>query len=107
MQWQSGSDFFAMGGYAAFIWPAYALTAAVLIGLWALSLRSLRLRAKLVGITNHSTSQNATTSSHTMAPGSATPMCCAVTVQAHQPSGTDMPISKPMSAAFKNWSINT
>lgn len=36
--------FFAMGGYAAFVWPAYALTAAVLIGLWGLSMRSLRQR---------------------------------------------------------------
>ncbi len=27
------SDFFAMGGYAAYIWPAYAVSAIVLAGL--------------------------------------------------------------------------
>ena len=39
-----------------------------------------------MGMASHSTSQKATTSSQTMAPGSATPMWRAVTVQAHQPS---------------------
>jgi heme exporter protein D len=34
--------FLAMGGYAQFVWPAYALAALVLIGLLALSLRQLR-----------------------------------------------------------------
>ena len=33
--------FFAMGGYAAFVWPAYALAAIVLAGLLAVSLRQL------------------------------------------------------------------
>jgi len=36
------SSFFAMGGYARFIWPAYALAALVLIGLLVVSLRQLR-----------------------------------------------------------------
>jgi heme exporter protein D len=27
------SDFFAMGGYAAFVWPAYGLAALILFGL--------------------------------------------------------------------------
>ena len=31
-----------MGGYAAYVWPAYALAALVLIGLTVSSLRSLR-----------------------------------------------------------------
>ena len=35
-------DFLAMGGYAAFVWPAYALAAIVLVGLLAISLRQLR-----------------------------------------------------------------
>jgi len=35
-------NFFAMGGYAAFVWPAYALAAIVLAGLLAVSLRQLR-----------------------------------------------------------------
>ena len=36
------STFFAMGGYGAFIWPAYALVSVVLIGLLMVSLRTLR-----------------------------------------------------------------
>jgi heme exporter protein D len=36
------SSFFAMGGYAAFVWPAYALAALVLVGLLLASLRQLR-----------------------------------------------------------------
>ena len=35
-------NFFAMGGYAPFVWPAYALAAVVLIGLLVTSLRQLR-----------------------------------------------------------------
>jgi heme exporter protein D len=34
--------FFAMGGYAAFIWPAYAVTAAIMLGLVIVSLRQWR-----------------------------------------------------------------
>ena len=36
------AGFFEMGGYAAFVWPAYALTAAVLGGLAAASWRRLK-----------------------------------------------------------------
>ena len=39
------SDFFAMGGYAAFVWPAFGFTALVLIGLLAQSWRAARRRA--------------------------------------------------------------
>ena len=34
--------FLDMGGYAAFVWPSFAITAAVLAGLLAASLRFLR-----------------------------------------------------------------
>jgi heme exporter protein D len=34
--------FFAMGGYAEFVWPAYALTAVVMIGLLVVSMSALR-----------------------------------------------------------------
>lgn len=34
--------FFAMGGYAAFVWPAYGIAAAVLIGFALLSWRRLK-----------------------------------------------------------------
>ncbi len=40
------NSFFAMGGYAAYVWPAYGLAAVVLIGLWVASVRSLRARER-------------------------------------------------------------
>jgi len=36
------ADFFAMGGYAAYVWPSYGIAAAVLIGLLVASIRGLR-----------------------------------------------------------------
>ena len=36
------AEYFAMGGYSAFVWPAYGIAAGVLIALLALSLRDLR-----------------------------------------------------------------
>jgi len=36
------SEFFDMGGYGAFIWPSYGITALVMLGLLVASLRSLR-----------------------------------------------------------------
>ena len=36
------SDFLDMGGYAAYVWPAYGLAALVLVALLVASLRSLR-----------------------------------------------------------------
>jgi heme exporter protein D len=35
-----------MGGYAAYVWPAYGLTAAVMLGLLFGTLRSLRARRR-------------------------------------------------------------
>ena len=35
-------SFLQMGGYAGFVWPAYALAAILLAGLLAISLRQLR-----------------------------------------------------------------
>ena len=32
MQWNSVSDFFAMGGYAFYVWGSFGLTAAVVAG---------------------------------------------------------------------------
>jgi len=37
-------DFFAMGGYAAYVWPAYAAAALILAVLLAVSLHGLRRR---------------------------------------------------------------
>jgi len=36
------AEYFAMGGYAGFVWPAYAITAVVTVGLVLWSLRSYR-----------------------------------------------------------------
>lgn len=36
------TEFFAMGGYAAFVWPAYLLATVVLVWLLVSSLRGLR-----------------------------------------------------------------
>ncbi len=42
------SDFLAMGGYAAYVWPCYALTALVMLGLLVATLRrQRRLRRRL------------------------------------------------------------
>jgi heme exporter protein D len=38
------NEFFAMGGYAAYVWPAYGVAAVILAGLWMASLRGLRAR---------------------------------------------------------------
>lgn len=38
------ADFFAMGGYAAYVWPAYALAALVMVGILVASIRELRSR---------------------------------------------------------------
>jgi len=38
------TTFLAMGGYAAFVWPAFGITAAVLVGLLVVSWRGLKAR---------------------------------------------------------------
>jgi heme exporter protein D len=42
-------DFFSMGGYAAFVWPAFALSFGVLAALLIASLKSLRESEKALG----------------------------------------------------------
>ena len=32
MQWNSVSEFFAMGGYALYVWGSFGVTAAVVVG---------------------------------------------------------------------------
>jgi heme exporter protein D len=36
------ADYFAMGGYAAFVWPAYGITVLALVYVTVSSLRALR-----------------------------------------------------------------
>ncbi|HWQ38425.1 MAG TPA: heme exporter protein CcmD [Burkholderiales bacterium] len=46
MQWDSVSEFFAMGGYALYVWGSYLVTAVVLgVEVWQLRRRSRTLRA--------------------------------------------------------------
>ena len=40
------SEFFAMGGYAAFVWSAYGLTAVVMLGLLVETLQRLHARRR-------------------------------------------------------------
>ena len=40
------ATFLGMAGYAAFVWPAYGVTAVVLVALRAASLRALKLRER-------------------------------------------------------------
>ena len=51
MIWASWSDFFAMGGYAAYVWPSYAASVLILGALVVLSLgehwRTRRILDKL------------------------------------------------------------
>ena len=39
---ESLGEFFAMGGYASFVWPSFGVTALVMVGLLIASLRMLR-----------------------------------------------------------------
>ena len=50
MNWTSAADFFAMGGYAVYVWGAYAVTAACLVAeplLVAARLRRAREQAAI------------------------------------------------------------
>ena len=40
------AEFFAMGGYAAFVWPSFAVTAAVMAVILIVSLRGLKQNQK-------------------------------------------------------------
>ena len=40
------ATFFAMGGYAAYVWPAFAITAIVMTGLLVETLRTLHRRER-------------------------------------------------------------
>ncbi|MEI7608064.1 MAG: heme exporter protein CcmD [Rhodospirillaceae bacterium] len=42
------ADYFAMGGYAAYVWPAYAVTVVMLVGTLVATLAGLRRREAMV-----------------------------------------------------------
>lgn len=44
------SDFFAMGGYGAYIWPAYGLVTLVLLAMLIVSLFSLRKSEQVLAL---------------------------------------------------------
>ena len=43
---QDIGNFLAMGGYGAFVWPAYGLTAAIMVGFAVASWRELRAQER-------------------------------------------------------------
>jgi heme exporter protein D len=48
MSWSSAGEFFAMGGYALYVWGAYGVTAvAVAVELWVLARRRRTLLMRL------------------------------------------------------------
>ena len=47
----SVSEFLDMGGYAGFVWPAFGLTALVMVWLLVASLRRLRANERLLART--------------------------------------------------------
>ncbi|UEM20940.1 heme exporter protein CcmD [Skermanella mucosa] len=42
------AEFFSMGGYAAYVWPAYGVAAVFLVGMLVASLRGLRRHEALL-----------------------------------------------------------
>ncbi len=49
------AEFFAMGGYAVFVWPSFAVAAVVMVGLLVASMHTMRVnRAQLAALeANH------------------------------------------------------
>jgi heme exporter protein D len=45
--------FFEMGGYAAYVWPAYGISAVALIVLGVMSWRALKLNERLVELADN------------------------------------------------------
>jgi len=43
------SAYFAMGGYAAFVWPSYALAVVLLVGVFVLAVRRLENATRALG----------------------------------------------------------
>ena len=42
------AEFFSMGGYAAYVWPAYGIAAVILVAMLVVSLRGLRRHEALL-----------------------------------------------------------
>jgi heme exporter protein D len=47
---QHFAQYFAMGGYAAFIWPSYALAVVLLIGVFLFAARRLEAATRALGL---------------------------------------------------------
>ena len=52
--------FLAMGGYAAYVWPAFGLTALVMIALLVATVRSLRARQSTLDLLKRDDSETDT-----------------------------------------------
>jgi heme exporter protein D len=51
-------DFLGMGGYGRFVWPAFGLTAVVLLGLLFISLRQVKENERLLSTLQDQTVPN-------------------------------------------------
>ena len=52
------AEYFAMGGYAAYVWPAYGVAALVLIALAIVAVRGYRARQALLTALREQQSEN-------------------------------------------------
>jgi heme exporter protein D len=53
------SQYFAMGGYAAFIWPSYALAVLLLVGVFVLAARRLNAATRALDGAENETGEDA------------------------------------------------
>ncbi len=55
----SFSSFLDMGGYAAFVWPSFGLSAVLLIGIFVISLRTLKANRAALNALNRESGRTA------------------------------------------------
>ncbi len=54
MQWNSASEFFAMGGYALYVWGSFGITAAVMVvEMWQVRIRKNQVLRELRADARH------------------------------------------------------
>ena len=66
------AEFFSMGGYAAYVWPAYGIAAVILVAMLIVSLRGLRRHEALLKTLETSRPRRRERSRRTGSPASTT-----------------------------------
>jgi heme exporter protein D len=66
------AEFFSMGGYAAYVWPAYGIAAVILVTMLIVSLRGLRRHEALLKTLETSRPRRRERNRRAAAPASAT-----------------------------------